>query len=152
MWHPFHSGWTKSITLSSHHGSLPSYQTLGNMLWERTGCMMETWAMETHEGWGSSLCPCVSSLHPLFFLAPINTFRRLLRRRHKSKTSLTLLNSLTWAMLRYASLNFSTTNTKLLWQGGCPISLQFYQTWSFVLLKLFCDHFSLLSIRELQHI
>ena len=22
MWHPFHSGWTKSITLSSHNGSL----------------------------------------------------------------------------------------------------------------------------------
>ena len=100
-------------------------------MWERTGCMMETCAMETCEVGGNSLCPCVSHLHPLFFLAAINTFRRLLWRLHRSKTSLTLLDSLTWAMLRYASLNFSKTNTKLLWQGECLISLisqQFYQT------------------------
>ena len=78
-------------------------------MWERTGCMILTCAMETRDGGGNSLCPCVSLLHPLFFLASINTFRHLLRRRHKSKTSLTLLDSLTWAMLWYVSLNFSKT-------------------------------------------
>ena len=80
---------------------------------------METCAMETREWGGNSLCPCVSPLHSLFFLAPIDTFRRLLRRLHRSETSLTMLDSLTWAMLRYASLNFSKTNTKLLGQGEC---------------------------------
>ena len=93
---------------------------------------METCAMETCKEGGSSLCPCVSPLHPLFFLAPIkNTFRCLLGRLYRSETSLTFLDSLTWAMLRYATLNFST-NTHLLWQ-----------TWSVVLLMLFCDHFCL---------
>ena len=72
---------------------------------------METCVTETRDGGGNSLCPCVSPLHSLFFLAPINTFRCLLRRLHRSETSLTFLNSLTWAMLRYASLNFSKTNT-----------------------------------------
>ena len=106
---------------------------------------METWAMETNKGGGSSLCPCVSPLHTLFFLAPIkNTFRCLLGRLYRSETSLTFLDSLTWAMLRYATLNFST-NTHLLWQGECLISQQFYQTWSCVLLMLFCDRFCLSS-------
>ena len=105
--------------------------------------MVETWAMETSKEGGSSLCPCLSLLHPLFFLAPIkNTFRCLLGRLYRSETSLTFLDSLTWAMLRYATLNFST-NTHLLWQGECLISQQFYQTWSVVLLILFCDRFCL---------
>ena len=30
-----------------------------------------------------------------------------------------------------------------IWQGECLISWQFYQTWSFVLLMLFCDRFCL---------
>ena len=34
-------------------------------------CMMETCAMETHEGGGNSLCPCVSPLHPRFFWRPL---------------------------------------------------------------------------------
>ena len=94
--------------------------------------------MRNGDTWGGRELPlplCVS-LAPLFFLAPINTFRRLqLWRLHRSKSSLTLLDSLTWAMLRYASLNFSKTNTKLLWQGECLISTVL-SNMSFVLLML----------------
>ena len=119
-------------------------------------CLAGTWKYfvrknGVHDGnmgngdtWGGRELPlplCVS-LAPLFFLVPINTFRCLLRRLHRSETSLTLLDSLTWAMLRYASLNFSKTNTKLWWQGECLIPQQFFQTWSFVLM-LFCDCFCL---------
>ena len=113
-------------------------------MWERTGCMMETWAMETSKAGGSSLCPCVSPLHPLFFLAPINNFRRLLPTGYTDPKLHWPCWILWLGLCSDMPLLISVRQTlSSLWQGECLMSQQFYQTWSCVLLMLFCDHFCL---------
>ena len=86
---------------------------------------------------------CVSLASP-FFLAPINNFRRLLPTGY-TDPKLHWPCWILWLGLRSdMPLLISVRQTlSSLWQGECLMSQQFYQTWSCVLLMLFCDRFCL---------
>ena len=102
---------------------------------ERGVWWKHVWCRHTRGERAPSVLVCLPCTPCSFQMVPINTFQCLLHRLYRSETSLTFLDSLTWTMLRYASLNFSKTNTKLLWQGECLISTVL-SNMSFVLLML----------------
>ena len=105
--------------------------------------MIETCAMETRDGGGNSLCPCVSPLHPHSFWRPLIISGACYLGYTDPK-----LHWPCWILwLGLCSdmpLLISVRQTlSSLWQGECLMSQQFYQTWSCVLLMLFCDRFCL---------
>ena len=105
--------------------------------------MIETCAMETRDGGGNSLCPCVSPLHPRSFWRPLIISGACYLGYTDPK-----LHWPCWILwLGLCSdmpLLISVRQTlSSLWQGECLMSQQFYQTWSCVLLMLFCDRFCL---------
>ena len=105
--------------------------------------MIETCAMETRYGGGNSLCPCVCPLHPRSFWRPLIISGACYLGYTDPK--LHWPRWILWlGLCSDMPLLISVRQTlSSLWQGECLMSQQFYQTWSCVLLMLFCDHFCL---------
>ena len=99
--------------------------------------------VDTREGRELPLPLCVSLASPLF-LAPINNFRRLLPTGYTDPKLHWPCWILWLGLCSDMPLLISVRQTlSSLWQGECLMSQQFYQTWSCVLLMLFCDRFCL---------
>ena len=87
---------------------------------------METWAMETSKEGGSSLCPCVSPLHPCSFWRSINNFRRLLPTGYTDPKLHWPCWILWLGLCSDMPLLISVRQTlSSLWQGECRISHSF---------------------------